>query len=298
MKKALLAVFITLTPFALIGCNDGSWSDYNTPTRFLKKAANSSHRFTIGLNDTEPKMSSHKDYNLEVRNALIKAGNFKKSEHSSSDSSRCFYYVSRHSDGYIGLAPALYCVMSVYDDGFIKIDFEEIKEHKYAYFEMDAEKAYEINDLVYAKIPKEKQMQQEDRSKAYQDGDVVNFISAMEKKSSIRTKVNAHNKDGTYCTFNFNDKGDLLDLIKNIDYERTSNGYPLESEIEFVYNVYSSTDGDSYWTYSLYGSGDYVNIYYSYKDRLGDINHVSINYSIDAAKGKEVLTKALEIATK
>ncbi len=151
MKRRLLAVLTILMPFALIGCTDGSWKDYNTPDRFLKKAATSAHRFTICLGEDERKYSSHRDYNLEIRDALVSADEFKKTDQSSSKSSRYFNYVCRYSDGYVGLAPALYCTMSVYDDGFINIHFETLKEDKYAYYKMDAEQSYVINDLIREK---------------------------------------------------------------------------------------------------------------------------------------------------
>ena len=290
MKRTLISALLILIPFVATGCADGGWNDYNTPTKFLSKAESSSYRFYLSINIEEPTHSSDKDYNLEVRNALADAKPFKKSERSSSDSQRYFDYIARYSDAYIGLAPALYCTMSVYDDGFIKIDFQEIKEHKYAYFEMDAIKAKEINDLVYTKIPKERAIKEEDREQAYQDGEINNFITSMEKKSSIKVQCDMS------ANRTFYDNGDLLNLIKDVEYTPTYDSYPLGSNKTFIYNVYEK--GSEYWTYELYDSGDYVRIYYSYKNRLEENETIHINYQIDASQGEAIIAKAIELGNK
>lgn len=298
MKKTILLSFIISISLSLVGCTN-SWNNYNTPTKFLKAAASHYGDCWISMHD-EYKTNGHKDHNLEVKNALSAAGDFKKSSQSNPNSPRFFSYANMYYNGLIGLAGDYFCTMSVYDDGFIIIDYEyyqkELK-HNYAYFEMDATKAYEINNLVFEKIPREKQMQEEDRNQAYQDGAIENFIAAMEKKSSIKTTY--HDCDlqkGTIQTYNFYDKGDLLGLIKDVEYTRTSRGYPLEGTVDFIFNVYDAKNGNENWTYSLYDTGNYVEIRYYYKNRFDEGETAKIYYEIDATKGKEILARAKELA--
>ena len=296
MKRRLFLVITILLPFALIGCTDGSWKDYNTPDRFLKKAATSAHRFTISLGEDEPKHSSHKDYNLEIRDALASSGGFKKTGRTSS-LCRYFNYTCRYSDAFVGLAPALYCTMSVYDDGFINIHFDTLKEDKDAYFEMDAERAYAINDLVIEKIQREEQILADDKKQAYLDGSVENFLIAMEKKTSIKTTVYEPTPDNTgRYIYDFRDDGTILDLLKSLEYTRTDKSSPYLSQEALIYNCYDKEDKDLSWTYYLYDSGDYVDVYYHYENSFGEIRSVELSYETDATKGKEVLAKALELA--
>lgn len=297
MKRRLFLVITILLPFALLGCTDGSWKDYNTPERFLKKAVSSAHRFAISLGDQKPREAYHKDYNFEVKDALSNAGGFKKTGVTESVSNRHFNYVCRYSDGLVGLSPALYCTMSVYDDGFINIHFETLKEDKDAYFEMDAAKAYAINDLVSEKIPREQQILVDDKKQAYLDGSVENFLIAMEKKTSIKTTVYEPTPDNTgRYIYDFRDDGTILDLLKSLEYTRTDKSSPYLSQEALIYNCYDKEDKDLSWAYYLYDSGDYVDVYYHYENSFGEIQSIELSYTTDATKGKEVLVKALELA--
>ncbi len=297
MKRRLFLVITLLLPFVLLGCTDGSWKDYKTPERFLKKAVSSSHRFSISTGDLKPREAYHKDYNFEVKDALSNAGGFRKTDLSSSRADRHFNYVCRYSDGLVGLSPALYCTMSVYDDGFINIHFETLKEDKDAYFEMDAERAYAINDLVIEKIQREEQILADDKKQAYLDGAVDNFLIAMEKKTSIKTRVYEPTPDnyGRYI-YDFRDNGTILDLLKGLEYTRTDKSSPYLSREALIYNCYDENDKEPSWAYYLYDSGDYVGVYYHYENTFGEIRSVELSYETDATKGKEVLVKALELA--
>lgn len=296
MKRLILFSFVVSMSLSLTACSD-SWNNYNTPEKFLKAAANHSGYCYITTN-SDYKSGGHRDYNLEIKNALSNAGSFKKTDQSNPNSQRFFSYVNMYYNGFIGLESDRFCIMSVFDDGFIKIDYEYYEKepkHKYTYFEMDATKAYEINDLVVDKIANDERIKEEDRNQAYQDASIENFIQAMEKKSSVKTVYYEHNHlAGTLNTYNFYDKGDLLSLIKDVEYTKTSKGYPLEGSKDLIYNDYSKND-DKDWTYSLYDTGNYVEIRYYYKNRLGEGETVKINYEIDATKGKEILAKALEL---
>lgn len=295
MKRTFLAALVFLIPFALTSCTP-SWNDLNTPTKFLKKADFDSCCLSLTDNFKNISESDWKDYNLEIKDALLKAGPFTKVVETVPDSENHFLYVNAYKNGFVGLYPTYYCIMSIYDDGYIQIDYQQAEGHKYAYFSMDGDKAKAINEQVVNKIATEKQIKEEDKSQAYQDGDIANFIKEMETKSSIKTKVeDRHLEEMTKDTYNFSDNGEILSLIKDAEYTHTSNLPPLESSETFYYNL-DNQKGTLPWSYYLYDSFDYVKIYYSYVNRLKERLRIEINYHIDATKGKEIVAKALEIA--
>lgn len=300
MKRRLLAVFIALIPLSLTSCSTLSWKDLKTPAKFLDKAEKYPYRCWISIKENDIDNDRNKDYGLEVQKAMLNAGGFKKSDRNHSESYKFFNYCIRYNDGYIGLAPALYCYMSVYEDGFIQIKCDELnKDDDYAYFTMDAIKAYEINNFVCDKIPRDQQIIKEDREQAYLDGDIDIFISKMESKTSFKASLVEYNADRTtLANHNLTDDGQLLKLIKTIEHTRltTSHEHWGASQV-FFYNERSSDKDELSWYYSLYDCFDYVEIYYSYKNRLEEINNVTISYKIDPEKGKAIYNKALEIAT-
>lgn len=297
MKRTLLLSFVISLSLSLTGCTK-SWNSFNTPEKFLKVAAKNNNNCSIAMNG-DYLMQPHKDYNLEIQKALSNVEKFKESSLRSSESERYFSYANMYYNGTIGWAGDLFCVMSVYDDGFIKIDYEyndKVLKHNYAYFEIGATKAFEINDLVVEKIARENKIKEEDRLQAYKDGSINNFIAAMKEKSSIKTiYYDRNDTDQTMNTYEFYDTGDLLNLIKDVEYVSTSKGYPLEGTVDLIFNVYDENSIKN-WTYSLYDTGDYVTIRYNYKNRLGDSGTATLNYEIDATKGKAILAKALELA--
>ena len=295
MKRTLLATFIVLVPLALSSCGPrGGWKDFNTPARFLKMAEKYPRDCTLSTSG-DFKSSSDPDYNLEVKKALLEAGPFTKTEQTSSDADRVFTYANRYYDGHIGLAAARYCLMSVYDDGFIKITYQDTKEDKYAYFTMDEAKASEINDFVIAKIARDREAVMEDKTKAYQEATVDNFLAEMDKKSSVKAVAYYTDSNDNYFVKNFDDKGTLLKMMKEVEYTKTSDPAP-DSEYALVYN--SATKGDNYfeWTYCLYNTGDYVRVYYGNTNRFDYSQTIYLSYKIDATKGKEIINKAIALS--
>ena len=299
MKRRLLAVFIALIPLSLTNCSSLSWNNLNTPAKFLKHAESDYGRCWIALPEGNLSYSNiSKDYGLEVKKALFNAGGFKKTDCSQTEAYRFFDYGIRYKDGFVGLAAGLNCTMTVYDDGFIKLECETYDEgNKYAYFTMDSEKACDITDLVYEKIPRDKQTIAEDRTQAYKDGDIANFILAMEKKDTIKATLTEYNYDKTtLANHNLTDGGQLLALIKDAEYTRTTDYHPDDASRVLFYNPYATKQGELNWCYYLYDSYDYVDLYYAYTNRLKENNNVTISYKIDPVKGKAIYNKALEIA--
>lgn len=293
MKKKLifLSVFPVLMPFCLTACESGSWNDFKNPTAFLKTVEAKYSRSSICMNDGRE--GSRKDYKLEIKNALNAAGPFTATEKTSSKEERFFTYSNRHHDGFVGLAAARYAWMRVYDDGFIKIEFQDTKETKYSYFTMDETKAKEVNDLVFAKIPREMEIEREDKSQAYEDGKIENFFEEMGKRSSV--KVTCHETiNENYYTYNFNDKGALLDMMKAVEYTRTHDMPPVNGDAFY----YDGTSNSFEWSYRLYEECDFVRISYAYKNRLEDRDYVTLDYKIDPVEGRKLLNKALELGKK
>ncbi len=121
----------------------------------------------------------------------------------------------------------------------------------------------------------------------------------MDKKASIKTTVYEDTPDNTSrYIHDFRDNGVLLGLLKDLKYEKTNDSEPFSSREALIYNAYDKNDKDPSWSYYLYDSGDYVRIFYHYKNHFGEAQNVEFNYHIDATKGKEIITKALELAKK
>lgn len=298
MKKALVLSFIVSLSLSLTGCKK-SWNSFNTPEKFLNMAAKNPDNCTIAVNG-EYKTNPHRDYKLEIQQALSNAGSFKQSSLTEPTSQRYFSYANMYYNGLIGLEGDLFCIMSVYDDGFIKIDYEYYDKellHNYAYFEMDANKAYTINGLVVSKIERDEQIIAEDRMQANRDASIDNFITAMEKKGSVRTIYYDNHEDNTQDTYEYLDKGELLSLIKDVEYVSVNKSYPIGSSVALIYNAYNINEG-RYWTYSLYDTGNYVGIQYNYTNRLNVSCKTFLSYEIDASQGKAILAKALELGKK
>ena len=299
MKRKLLPILLISIPLSLTSCSAFSWNDVNSPAKFLKQVGLHSSRSWISIPLDADNNQVSKDYGLEVKKALQDAGGFKKSDKNQTEAYRYLEYGVRYNDGYVGLAPALYCYMTVFDDGFIKIKYETNKDPKLAYYTMDATKAYETTDFVYDKIPRDKQTIADDKSQAYIDGGIDNFILAMEKKSSISASLSEYNANKTTkANYNFTDKGQLLSLIKGAEYTRSNEYASSDANIVLFYNLYNKNNGELSWNYYLYDSFDFVEIYYSYVNRLDEQDRIKISYKIDTDKGKAIYQKALELAKK
>ena len=291
-KRVLLASLVFVLPFTLTGCDRASWSDLNTPTRFLNKASKDYRYCYLALDDKDYKTGGPKDYNLEIKNALTEAGNFKKSEDTESNSERYFYYVNYYANSFIGVSDGRRCAMIVYDDGFIKIDYEDVKQHKYAYFTMDTEKASEINDLVRAKVARDQEGIQEDAEQAQEKCTPENFFKDAEKGLSIIV-YEEDEKNYTTKSYKFKDNGEILNLAKNIEYTKTTGRRPDDSNTALAAYYYKPGTSQVIWSYHLYSTGDYLELEYHYENRFKERRSVEYSYNLDAEKGKEIIAQAI-----
>ena len=289
MKKLplLLSTLVVLTPFCLSACQRGIWDDFKTPELFLKKAETDFAHCELSL---QSGYENAKDYNFEIKNALMDAAPFTATKQEKSDAERYFVYSNRYYDGFVGLSAPSYVKMYVYDDGFIKIDFNNIKEDKHAYFTMDEAKAKEINNLVNVKLPRDAQIIREDEAQALKDGVIDNFFNEMSKQSSIRVEANEATKDG-YYSYHYHDTGELLTAIKEVEHTYTDE-IPSYQGVAFKYNY------RGLWMYTLYQTADTVKITYHYTNRFDETRHVDLYYRIDLIYGKQLIEKALELADK
>ena len=234
------------------------------------------------------------DTNLEINKALLEAAPFETTKNKKSSVDTYFTYENFLSNAMSG---PNYCLMQVYTDGFIRIDHKSsLGPHQYAYFTMDATKAEAIYDQVAIKIYYENQVEKEDLEKAKIDGAITNFITEMEKLES----VNACYKDlsaSDYQNHTFIDDGEILNLIKDVEYTPITNKTFPDSWVTLEYHYHDSTKPDELeWSYNLHVDGDSMRINYEYIDRVGRKSKTAIYYSLDAAKGLEIINRSAELA--
>ncbi len=291
-KRFLLASLVFVLPLALTGCDwfaDKEWKEkFGTPELFLEKVDVQKSNIRM-YND-----SNDYDYGDEVKTALLEAAPFEKTTKKKKTAQKYFTY-------YHLIAPANsgpnYCKMSVYDDGYISIDYKRsLGPHQYAYFTMDETKASEIVDFTFAKIENNQKIREEDAEAAQEHAKIENFIETMKEKSSITQCQYTELKKYTFEDTKFYDNGDLLLLMEDVEYIKTSDftvSYPA-----LTYNCRDKAEAQDYWEYELDSKCNLVSVYYTYRNSLDESSGLSIQYSIDVNKGTAILAKAKELAGK
>lgn len=153
MKKAYSFLSLCLSSFVLTGCSlfidDGKWKDnYGTPELFLESISEDDHRESIFLYDNNS--NDIQDENYQIKKMILSFSPFEKITKKHSETDRYFTYQAYWQPATSG---PNYCTMSIWDDGFIKIDHKKsLGPHGYAYFQMDADKALILNDFVFSLI--------------------------------------------------------------------------------------------------------------------------------------------------
>ena len=150
MKKRLFILpFITL-PFVLAACrfscgDNGAWKEkWGTPELFLENVVGHAY---VYMYESEGQYS---DSDFVIRDLIKESGPFESIKKRKPTTDRYFTY-----EGYWQAATSgpNYCHMSIWDDGLIRIDHKySLGSHSYLYFSMDAEKASNINNIVFEKL--------------------------------------------------------------------------------------------------------------------------------------------------
>lgn len=141
----LMAFSLTLTacPFTF-GDND-SWKEkWGTPELFLENIVG--HAYIYMYEDE----GQYSDSDFEIRDLIKQSAPFENIKKRKPSVERYFTY-----QGYWQAATSgpNYCNMSIWDDGLMRIDHKySLSSHSYLYFNMDADKATNINNIVFEKL--------------------------------------------------------------------------------------------------------------------------------------------------
>lgn len=280
---------------SLCGCvffSNGEWKkSYGTPELFLNQV--SEHWCYIYTYDNRSELAP--DSNLQVRDMMANSGPFEETALTSSKQERFFTYE-------IYISPATsgpnYCTMSLYDDGFIKIDYKSsLGPHQFAYFTMNEDKATSLIDLVFEKIPYEKKISEEDYEKAKEEGGIEAFLPAMKNRLNALCSCCEIKKDAEWRYHYFTDSGELLEVMESAAYALTDTTYS-DSWAVVEYNRENVDSTALSWIYRLYDGYEVASIEYWYKDRVGRATELRLYYSLEESKGRSIFEKALEIAKK
>ena len=148
-NKLLLAPFISLL-FTLTACpfsfrDNDEWKEkWGTPELFLENIAGHAYVYMY------EKEGQYSDRDFVIRDLIKQSGPFESVEKRNPTVDRYFTY-----EGYWQPATSgpNYCNMSIWDDGLIRIHHKySLGSHKYLYFSMDADKAVNINNVVFEKL--------------------------------------------------------------------------------------------------------------------------------------------------
>ena len=285
MKNRLLFIPIAAIVISMASCDftDDAWREkYGTPELFLSQVGGEYHQETLLLGEE----TYDADFNYEIRDALLASGPFETRNNKDEGTGRCFTYRAYWQPATTG---PNYCLMDVWDNGYLKITHKRsIGFKQYAYFSMNEEKATSLNDLVRANIERNKQIAEEAYQQALEDGKIENFITEMEKKSSIPVMY-YEQKNNTYQIYNYNDTGELFDLIKNATFTPSDANFAGGRQL-----VFNDDDNDN-WSFIISTEGvPYTN--YVYADSLGRTEVVRITYSFPEEEQNAILAKALQLA--
>ena len=150
MKNRLAFIsFVTLS-FALTGClfsfdNKDDWKEeWGTPELFLEHIVGNAYVYMY------EREGHYSDSDFVIRDLIKESGPFEGIEKRNSTTDRYFTYQGYWEPATSG--PNC-CYMSIWDDGLIRIDHKySLGSHSYLYFSMDADKAINLNNVVFEKL--------------------------------------------------------------------------------------------------------------------------------------------------
>ena len=284
MKSRLLFIPIAAIVISMASCDfsDDAWREkYGTPELFLSQVGGEYHRETLLLGEE----TYDADFNYEIRDALLASGPFEARNNKDEGTGRCFTYRAYWQPATTG---PNYCLMDVWDNGYLRITHKRsIGFKQYAYFSMNEEKATSLNDLVRANIERNKQIAEDAYQQALEDGKIEHFIAKMEEKTSYPVTYYDF-KDNTYQIFEFDDTGELFDLIKQATFTPSDENFAGQNKLVF------NNDDDDHWSFIINSFGvAFTN--YVYTDSLGRTEVVRITYSLPEEEQNAILAKALQL---
>ena len=284
MKKRLLFIPIAVTTLSVTSCrfDDDEWrKDYGTPELFLNSVTEERHQESLIVNDE----NIGPDYGFEIKNAILDSSPFENRNTEDDGTGRSFTYQAYYQTDAAG---ASYCVMDIWDNGYLKITHKKtIGPKHYAYYSISEERATYLNDLVIEKNARQKQIAEDAYQQALVDGAIENFITEMEKKSSYPVTY-LDFKNNSYTTYEFVDEGELFNLIKQATFTPSDDNFAGERRLVF------NNDNNDKWSFVINNYGvPYVN--YVYTDSLDRTEVVRITYSLPDEERDAILDKALQL---
>lgn len=289
MKKHIIAAPLFFVALSLSSCsffNNKDWVEkYGTPELFLDCVVieNSSIRMY------NEEIGEDYDYEYEVKDALLNAGPFEKTSKKRKVSEKYFTYYHLISPANSG---PNYCQMSIYDDGYIKIDHKSsLGSHQYAYLTMDAQKASEIVDFTFSKIENNRRIRSNDEQVAKEKATIEAFIQTMRSKSSSTRCQYSTKKNETFVDSYFYDDGNLLSLIENVQYTPIT-----DVNCDYDALVYNDDGLRTGLEYRLDSKGIQASVEYRYINSLNEHRAVETFYSLNYASGFAILEEAKALA--
>ena len=284
MRKRLLFIPVAAITLSIVSCSfdDAEWrKTYGTPELFLSSVSEEGHNESLVINDEE----IIPDYGFEIKSAILASGPFESRNNEDDGAGRSFTYRAYYQTDSTG---ACYCVMDIWDNGYLKITHKNsVGSKQYAYSSISEEKGTYLNDLVIEKNTLQKQIAEDAYRQALVDGAIDNFIAEMEKKASYPVTY-LEFVNNNYTVYEYYDEGELFDLIKQAAFTPSEDNFAGERQL-----VFNNDDNDK-WLFVINSLGiPYVS--YVYTDSLDRTEVVRITYSLPDAERDAILAKALQL---
>ncbi len=281
MKKLLFIPVLALT-LSLTGCEDDKAKDYSSPELFFSHISEPHRYITIHSTEVE---RSFIDYNLTVKDEILKTCTFTAASQTESKSNRYITYYHLHSHSTAG---PNYSKLYIYDDGYTRIEYKAALSRLYTYhFTCPVEQASYINGFVKSYLNEliDDEVAAQEKSKA--EGTIENFFTFMSE--SKQKYVNCQHER---TTIGFEDDGELLDVMKGITFNKT-NDVLQEIPLLKYFKDYDESIVPS-WTFYLYHDYEHAAVIYTFEHKR--INYTFYNYySLNIDDGHQIVDKALEI---
>ena len=283
-RTTLLIAFTTLL---LCGCKV-RFKDpekFQTPELFFENAIYKENCSVAS--STYKNKESSPDYNWTMKNACLGVEEYIYTSKFDKPDERSFTYKIFRNYTTSG---ANYVTRTIWDDGHLMIDHVvALTGHTYFYFTLDDVKAKELNDLAETMVLYAENEAYKAEVAAEKFNTVENYCIKMETILPVDVKLIGDE------VREFKDNGELLNVIKDINYSKTTQETGYFSDIKLWYNsdYYSNNEA---WIMFLNEDGDKVILQYLYFDSLGRGYYHNAYYSLAARDGLRIITKASEMA--
>lgn len=286
MKKILL-VTLAASLLGLSSCFGPDHSEeYATPELFLSHIT-TTHPY-ITVKSTEVDCDAKQDYDLVIKDEILKVKEFKSASSISPATERHLSYMFLRSHSTAG---PNYSNMYIYADGSLQIDYKAaLGSLKSFYFTFDATEALALNAFVEERLKAVDQAEKAADEEGEASTNVENFC----------TLVTDMNRVGGSCYYEqvfhgFRDDGKLLDLIDSVDHAPSTDTYGGLSAVDYWhYRKFGEPEYD--WQYSLYEDLKVVRLEHNFDFEIVGSWQTIRFFTIDANAGKSIFDLAKAMA--